>query len=191
MNNFEPRATDTKDPMRSKYAEAMNSSVPDKLNRLKGSIERVIGQFKDKVIVSIGCGTGKLEENLAKLLPAKVYAIDLSLPMLEDIKDEDNFSRKVDSGEPRWQGNLEKIQANGLSLPIPDKKADLIVVHSVVHEVNSYEAAFKMELAGKTGEFFGHLAQKLNQGVNRLAVYDRSLCVFHPQAIQCHLGTAL
>lgn len=59
----------------------------EKIDAIKHCLELVPEKFVNPVILSLGAGTGKVERQIAIDFPdAHVIAIDLSLPMIEEIQ---------------------------------------------------------------------------------------------------------
>lgn len=92
-------------------------------------IEETIKQIsiqESAVIADIGCGTGYYTLPISKILNSKVYAIDTSQIMLDELKrraDEKNIN------------NIEYIYSMGDTLDIANESVDLVLICTVLHEI--------------------------------------------------------
>ncbi|PWU22662.1 hypothetical protein C5B42_05490 [Candidatus Cerribacteria bacterium 'Amazon FNV 2010 28 9'] len=125
-----------------RYQTRMNSSTPDKVAR----VYPVVDQFTDMMnptIVSIGAGTGQVEDTLSDLLQKKrptFYMSDLSVPMLETINGVEMAHRQRGRRE-----SLRSLQAEALFLPFRSNSVDVVLALSVNHEIISREGNFILE----------------------------------------------
>lgn len=86
---------------------------------------------KDKTILEIGCGIGRMTEFFANDF-GKVYGIDISGEMIAQ-------------GKKRLAGidNIELLETDGLNLPVLDNSIDLIFSYIVFQHMPSYEIVEK------------------------------------------------
>lgn len=73
-----------------------------------------LGNFKEKTVLEIGCGTGRITEFLAENF-AKVFAIDISEEMVRIGRERLNTHR-----------NIEFIANDGQNYPLKDNSVDLV-----------------------------------------------------------------
>lgn len=104
---------------------------------LKELIERVrLLKIQPKVVLDLGCGTGKLTRELKHLFPrAKVYGMDVSYGMV-------GYSKHQ---EP-WFKRAHFINADAHSLPFDSQSIDLVVSNLMIHWCNDIDTVLK-ELA--------------------------------------------
>jgi len=94
--------------------------------RLRDEIVRLADPRPEDVVVDVGAGTGLLTLALAPTV-AKVWAIDISAPML------DYLATKAASGELT---NVETAAANAVSLPLVDGAVSLAVSNYCYHHLS-------------------------------------------------------
>ncbi|MFC1496775.1 class I SAM-dependent methyltransferase [Candidatus Margulisiibacteriota bacterium] len=88
-------------------------------------IEAALNWFgieQDSIVADVGAGTGFFTRRLAKLAK-KVYAIDISSELLDEIK-------------KNKAGNIEILLAEENKIPIESESVDLVFLSYVVHEFN-------------------------------------------------------
>ncbi len=158
-----PRGTDYLNGRFERYKQCMDSSVADKLLRILPHLEKYEG-LHNPVFLSIGSGTGGLEQEIVHHLPnATLIALDLSLPMLETIPG--NHSREtIHPHQEIW-----RVQANARALPFKNDSVNAVIASSVVHEIASYEN--NMRFGPVVESFFRKVARVLKPG-GRLIVRD-------------------
>lgn len=85
--------------------------------------------FAPRLIVDVGCGTGRFSQPLADQFAAKVIGIDPSQRMLEVARTKNNHSR------------VEFRLAPAERLPLTDGSADLVFMSMVLHHLLDKQAA--------------------------------------------------
>lgn len=92
--------------------------------------ERFIG--RDKIVLEIGCGIGRMTEFFVKDFK-KIYGVDISEEMIK-------------KGKERLAGinNIELLETDGVHLPLADNSMDLIFSYIVFQHMPSYEVVEKM-----------------------------------------------
>ena len=108
------------------YAESGRNNVKAYIEDDAILCDRV-APFSDKVIVEIGCGSGRITKTLAALFK-HVVAVDISPTMLEKAK--------------AFVGadNVSFIESDGVSVPVPPETADLAFSYIVYQHFPSREA---------------------------------------------------
>ncbi len=145
-----------------RYMNYMNSSLGDKLVHILPHIER--GDLQNPQILSIGSGTGVLENAIANIVPGStVYALDASLPMLEAIHPHH------ETPEIEKMGVVEPIQAEAEHIPLKDESLDAVILSSLIHEVASYKHDFVFGEDMKP--FFTEIFRVLKKG-GRIIIRD-------------------
>lgn len=140
-----------------RYIALMNSSEKDKINHILPFISEVIKNRPSPKLLSIGAGSGKLEQHLANIFPQlNVIALDYSAPMIEQINGE-SLSVPADAGKP-----IIALLAQGESLPFADKSFDAIITCSVVHEIASFSDNHSLGDISK--QLFGEIGRVLKSG---------------------------
>ncbi len=96
-------------------------------------VKKQLGDIQGKNILSIACGTGTLEINLARLNSnAKIVGFDLSQEMLRIAQEKIGDLKNIQFSE----GNVE-------NLPFPDQSFDKIVCVHAFHHFSDSEKALK------------------------------------------------
>jgi len=75
---------------------------------------KFIGNVKNKIILDVGCGTGYYSRLLINKKAKKVYAIDSSRKMLENIKSKNIIKINQDAESFKLKNKFEKIVCAGL-----------------------------------------------------------------------------
>ena len=88
------------------------------------------GLAPDHTLVDVGCGSGRLAVRLKDYLKGKYVGIDVVPELYE-------YARKI-AGRPDW----EFKRAPGLTIPMPDKSADMICFFSVFTHL-THEESYK------------------------------------------------
>ncbi|MGB9852900.1 MAG: class I SAM-dependent methyltransferase [Candidatus Kapaibacteriota bacterium] len=103
-------------------------------------------------IADVGCGTGYFSIPAAKIVgrSGKVFAIDISKEMLEELQNRLN---------PQEIHNLEILQSQEYSIPLTDSAVDFVLLSNVLHEPDDRE------------RFFGEVTRVLKTG-GRLILID-------------------
>lgn len=124
-------------PNLERYQEYMDSSQGDKLSHILPHVKRMEHNLK---ILSIGCGTGKLERAIADIMPTShIIGLDASVPMLQEIPHQNNHHVESEGG------CVTPILANAESIPLRDESIDVIIASSVIHEIVSYRNDFQFK----------------------------------------------
>ena len=82
----------------------------------KGNVLKLLGDIKDKMILDIGAGTGRVSVPLAKA-GAKVTALDVSEEMLRQVQGKSKKGKVV----------IETVVGDAESLPFEDNSFDMVV----------------------------------------------------------------
>jgi SAM-dependent methyltransferase len=116
-----------------RYKTAMNSSVQNKLEQCLPHLE--FPENYSPIIASIGAGTRKLEELVAKIVPnSKVIAFDTNVRMFEDL----GLNDKSEDIPHNEKNIVFPIVADGQYLPLAKNSLDRIIALSVFHEIASF-----------------------------------------------------
>lgn len=84
-----------------------------------------LGNFKERVVLEIGCGIGRITEFLSQRF-AKVYGIDISEEMIKKARERlKNYK------------NIEFTANNGKSYPLPDSSIDFIFSYIVFQHMSN------------------------------------------------------
>jgi|GEM_PF-5025116 len=130
----------------------MDTSAMEKVADVKLCLKLLREPFIRPTILSLGAGTGKVERQIAIDFPdATVVAIDLSLPMIEEIQ--------RNAVLPDQQHNLHIVQGSIDRLPFALESFDLIVASSVGYEVTSFRDHGKLGI--HTEHFYQQIARRL------------------------------
>lgn len=133
--------------------ERMDTSSMEKFLDICLAIALTENKSKHPVILSLGAGTGKVEQQIAYKFPhATVVAADLSLPMIEEIRK----NATTDFGK---RENLHILQCSIDRLPIAPESADFIIASSVVHEIASFRDHGRLGI--HTEHFYQQIARRL------------------------------
>jgi SAM-dependent methyltransferase len=82
-------------------------------------VKENLGNLKDKIVLEIGCGTGRITEFISKNCK-KVIAVDISEEMINE-------------GQERLKNltNIDFVAGNGLNYPIEDNSVDFVFSYIV------------------------------------------------------------
>ena len=94
------------------------------------SFYKIIGDVKDKEVLEVGCGTGKLSVYLATQ-GAKVTSTDFTQNALENTRALAEFNNVAD--------RVSLHQVDGLDLKSLNKKYDLVVGRFVLHHIEPFD----------------------------------------------------
>jgi SAM-dependent methyltransferase len=161
------------------YKMRMNSSLQDKLDHILPSMPEGLDELSR--ILSIGAGTGKLEDAFRHIYPAHIVALDSSLKMIESINGEAN---RLET-EGAHKGHLFPILANAGALPFADNSFDVVVASSVFHENISFGDGY---IPGKnTRRVFREIARTLKRD-GRLPIRDFMLPEYADETVCFEVG---
>lgn len=94
-------------------------------NRIPKNI--IENKIKNKVVLDMGCGSGRYSVALSLIGAKKVYAVDL---FSQSYKEAEEFSKKN-------KLNIEFLEANFHNLPFEDEKFDFIFSNGTLHHSSS------------------------------------------------------
>jgi len=105
------------------HAEAFNWVVENRVKhtypRTAMRMLREIGGIRDGVCIDVGCGTGNLDVEIAKLSNFKIIGLDID-PDMKPL-----FEERV--REAQLEGRLSFVAGDAQKLPFPDDYADVVV----------------------------------------------------------------
>lgn len=119
------------------FVEKMKSKLesPSRVNELSPNKTLEKLGFKDGMtLCDIGAGTGLFSIPASKISKNKIYALDIS----EDMIDYLNVKKEELSLE-----SLIPTKVNGDDLPLDNESVDLVLMVTVLHEVNNMELTIK------------------------------------------------
>ncbi len=91
--------------------------------------------FKDKLVIDVGCGSGKFSAGIARLGAKKVIGFDIGQKGLE-------FARQQAKKAP-YGDRLEYCYGSAHELPVDDKSVDVVWSNGVVHLTDDYDGCIK------------------------------------------------
>jgi ubiquinone/menaquinone biosynthesis C-methylase UbiE len=95
------------------------------------AIGRRLAKDSIKIIVDLGCGTGRFSLPLAEYFSAQLIGIDPSTKMLGTAR------------ESISSASIEFVQGAAEEIPLPDGYADLLFLSMVFHHIQNKERAFR------------------------------------------------
>lgn len=106
---------------------------------------------KDKVVLDLGCGIGRIANRIIERGAKRYIGIDFSKPSIEVAKE----IHKLD--------NCEFITNDGMTIPLPDESIDIVVSdHVFLHVPKDVTLSYLNEIKRvlkPDGLFVGHIAQ--------------------------------
>lgn len=126
-NSLEKKTSDVYTSLWTQFEEGIIVDESKKLVEKRISKEIIENDIKDKIVLDMGCGSGRYSIALSLLGAKKVYAIDLfsqSYQESEKIAKEKNL-------------NIEFLEANFHELPFENEKFDFIFSNGTIHHSTS------------------------------------------------------
>jgi SAM-dependent methyltransferase len=101
-----------------------------------GDIIRKTGMKGDEKILDVGCGTGRVSIQIAKMLDSgRVTGVDIFEGVSGDTPDIPRRNAEIEGVSER----VEFRHGNALDLPFDDNTFDIVTMGSVLHEIHSEE----------------------------------------------------
>jgi ubiquinone/menaquinone biosynthesis C-methylase UbiE len=99
--------------------------TPEVLDLWMNAIASCVGQGSIRIVLDLGCGTGRFSQALASRFAADVIGVDPSAKMLEQAQAKHHSSR------------VRYALGRGEEIPLPDRSVDLVFMSMVFHHFTS------------------------------------------------------
>ena len=130
-NFFKEKKISTSELYGSLWQDRYDNNVLNSSNEFKKFLKRSkinLRNFKDKVILDMGCGSGRFSSELASFKAKKVYGVDSSVYGLQ-------IAKKI--AKEKKVNNLEFKHASVLNLPFKNEKFDYVFCKGVLHHTKN------------------------------------------------------
>lgn len=129
------------------YMRKMDAAMADKYRNIVRFIEEIASKKKEDekiTILSIGAGTGALEEMIARFLPnVEVIALDYSPGMIEQIT-EKSKALELEKRQGKNVGKINPLLADAWKVPLVEASVDTVLIVSTIHEFNGTKDNYQM-----------------------------------------------